>query len=298
MKTLRIQRRDAGDGEILMNNSSKLAGGLCLLMLASALFLISCAQNPVPLRDNHPLDPDTVSFQGTAVPGVNKALTLTGRLKKPDGGGPFPAVVLLHGCGGIQPGRDHRWAERLSSWGYVTLQVDSLGPRGISSVCTYSGSDAVDILDARVNDAYEAKKYLAGLPFVDRKRIAVMGWSHGGSTILEVVYKEKENPFRSAIAFYPSCRRRLTGLNAPLLILIGDADDWTPAGKCIGMMPPEKEAFDVTLKVYPGAYHAFDIVGVNSNVWGSKGMHHLQYQPEAEADSLVQVKSFFEKRLK
>jgi dienelactone hydrolase len=218
-------------------------------------------------------------------------------MKKPAGNGSFPAVVLMHGCGGIQAKRDNRWAERLLSWGYVTLEVDSLGPRGISNVCTYSSKDSMDIIHRRVNDAYDAKKYLADLPFIDQKRIAIMGWSHGGVTTLESLDRNEENPFRVAVAFYPSCRISLTGLNAPLLILIGEADDWTPAGQCVSAMPKEKTLPEIALKVYPGAFHGFDILGANYNVQGSNGSHHLQYNPEAEADSIIQVKAFFEKYL-
>ena len=125
-----------------------------------------------------------------------------------------------------------------------------------------------------------------------------MGWSHGGATTLETLHQRADDPFRAAIAFYPSCRRILTGLNAPLLILIGGADDWTPASRCVEMMPKEQAASEVTLKVYPGAYHGFDTLDANANVRGSRGMHHLQYQPEAEADSLIRVRTFFEKYLK
>ncbi len=64
-------------------------------------------------------------------------------------------------------------------------------------------------------------------------------------------------------------------------------------------MPEERTAFEAALKVYPGAYHAFDLLGVSRNASGSRGsIHHLQYQPEAEADAIVRVKAFFEKHLK
>jgi dienelactone hydrolase len=268
------------------------------IILIIALAAASCANGPAPRAFETPGDPDTVSFPGSVATFDGRAVNLAGRLKKPDGPGPFPAVVLLHGCGGIQPKRDHRWAERLTGWGYVTLQADSFRPRGLSNVCTYSGRDSADILRNRVADAYDAKEYLAGLPFVDRSRIAVMGWSHGGATTLDTLSQRTDHPFRAAIAFYPSCRRILTGLNAPLLILIGEADDWTPASRCIEMMPQGQAASGVTLKVYPGAHHGFDTLDANANVRGSSGMHRLQYQPEAEADSRIRVRAFFEKNLK
>ncbi len=152
------------------------------------LLLVACAQGPALREKEKSADPDAVSFRSSEGNVLGGALTLTGRLKKPEGDGPFPAIVLLHGCGGIQANRDHRWAERLAGWGYVTLQADSFRPRGLSNVCTYSGRDSTDILQKRVTDAYDAKRYLAGLPFVDRSRVAVMGWSHGGSTTLETLY--------------------------------------------------------------------------------------------------------------
>ena len=265
---------------------------VCILASCIPLF-VSCSQGSLPIKGSNPPNPDAVAFKGT-----EDGLTLKGMLKKPPGDGPFPAIVLLHGCGGIQPRRDHRWAQRLAGWGYVTLQVDSFRPRGISNVCTYSGRDSVDMVEKRVNDAYDAKRYLAGLPFVDKGSIAVMGWSHGGMTTLQALYKEKAAPFRAAVALYPSCRRILTGLNAPLLILIGEADDWTPAERCVSMIPEGKGSSEVTLKVYPGAFHGFDTVGANSSVRWARGMHRIEHDPEAEADSIIRVKGFFERHLK
>lgn len=83
-------------------------------------------------------------------------------------------------------------------------------------------------------------------------------------------------------------------MNAPSLIMIGDADDWTPASRCVSMMPKGKTFPEVILKVYPGAYHGFNLLGANRNVQGSNGMHHLEYQQEAETDSISQVKGFFD----
>jgi len=264
---------------------------ICLLLLVCA----SCAYGPPPeglLRD-----PDVVSLPSSEATLFGSKLLLTGRLKKPAGTGQFPAVVLLHGCGGVQPKRDHRWAERLISWGYVTLQVDSFNPRGISSVCTLGGKESAEMLARRVTDTYDAQHYLAGLPFVDNKRIAVMGWSNGGATTLNVLYPKRDDPFHAAVAMYPSCRKSLANLNAPLLILIGAKDDWTPAERCFAVMPSGKSNYEVALQVYPDAYHAYDSIGKPREVTGPQGSHHLEHNPSAEQDSIIRVKDFLEKYL-
>jgi dienelactone hydrolase len=142
-------------------------------------------------------------FKSLDIGSDGKPKVLTGKLKKPKGHGPFPAVVLLHGSGGINASRDADWAKRLTDWGYVTLQVDSFGPRGVSVAEILKNSSKVPH-DIRAKDAHGAKRYLTGLPFVDSDRIAVMEWSHGGgSTIFSVLSAYGDHPFKAAIAFYP-----------------------------------------------------------------------------------------------
>jgi dienelactone hydrolase len=265
---------------------------ICFLLFAC----VSCAHTTSP--EKLPRDPANVSFASSEATLFGPSLLLTGRLLKPPGEGPFPSVVLLHGCGGVQPKRDHLWAERLASWGYVTLQVDSFRPRGIVSVCTMGGKESADMLARRVADAYDAQHYLTKLPFVDSKRIAVMGWSNGGSTTLNILYPKRDDPFHAAIAMYPSCRKSLADLNAPLQILIGAKDDWPPAERCMAMMPSGKSNFAVDLQIYPDAYHAYDTIGKPREVKGSQGSsHHLEHNPAAEKDSIVRVREFLAKYL-
>jgi dienelactone hydrolase len=239
-----------------------------------------------------------VTFKETSK--TEDAFMLKGILNKPQGQGPFPAVVMLHGCSGIQGMSKYLdiWAQRLASWGYVSLMVDSLGPRGESDICA---GDRVFLIppQLRAQDAYDAKSYLAGLSFVNRDQVALVGWSHGGWTTLlaidETTYiKNRGDPFRLAIAFYPYCSIPLQNLNAPLLILIGELDDWTPAGMCQLNMPSGKMTHETTLKVYPQAYHGFDFEGMNT----SKEGHRLRYDPAATADAVEQVKIFLRRYLK
>jgi dienelactone hydrolase len=222
-------------------------------------------------------------------------VTLPGKLVKPAGDGPFPAVVIMHSCVGITPNQD-RWASSFKSWGYVSLQVDSFRPRGVSNDC---GKPPKKVpFELRAQDAYDAKSYLATLPFVDPDKIAVVGWSHGAVSTIEVVTLDFNYPqekfFRAAVAFYPYCKKGLDYVNAPLLILTGELDDWCPTQKCVDNVPERtKTGHEVILKVYPRAHHCFDIKGLDKTLNG----HRLKYNPRAAANAEVQVKDFLAKYL-
>ena len=99
---------------------------------------------------------------------------LQGYLRQTNSRGPSPAVVLLHSCNGNWRRLDERWGRRIASWGYVTLTVDSFGPRGIENTCD-SGAP-VDL----ASDAYRALKFLVQQPFVDSTRVVALGFSQGG----------------------------------------------------------------------------------------------------------------------
>jgi len=253
---------------------------------------------------------EDVTFQGTTKTKAGDFVMLQGKLTKPQGNGPFPAIVMLHGCRGIDKAQD-AWAGRFASWGYVALQVDSLAARGQKEICA---TPFIIPFPTRVQDAYDSKAYLGGLPFVDRNRIAVAGWSHGGAlTIASVsprnylawatinltfatLSRKPEAPFRAAIAFYPwICVAQLNDSEAPLLILTGDLDPFAPLAFLKTNMPSEKTPYEVILKVYPGASHTFDSEGLDTV---TPVGFRLKYDPAATADAAVQAKDFLGKHLK
>ena len=123
-----------------------------------------------------------------------------------------------------------------------------------------------------------------------------MGWSHGGGIVLQAAAQRNVSPFRAAIAFYPWCDFVLDGLNAPLLILVGEKDDWTPAARCRSSMASEAKP-EVLLKIYPGAYHCFDYDEIDTWVRSSAGMHRLLSDPAAMSDAAVRVKDFLRKHM-
>ncbi len=248
--------------------------------------------------------------QKVAVPAGKHFLTsastvpsLPGVLYKPDGQGPFPAVVMLCGCSGYTNAPDmsrySKWAARLVSWGYTALLLDSFTPRGYpNGIC--DKDRAVGIYD-RANDAYAGKLYLSKLAFVDSKNIFVIGWSHGGSGIMSIIdksYRGKEvGPFKAAVAFYPFCTPP-SKPDTPVLVLIGEKDDDNPAS----IAKSTKSLYDNTnwkpefaLTVYPNAYHRFDDETLKAGIMFLG--HHLQYDPEATTDAIARTKGFLAKYL-
>jgi dienelactone hydrolase len=219
------------------------------------------------------------------------------RFHVPNGPGPFPAVILLHACGGPS-GRDELWAEQFRQWGYLVLRVNSFAPRGLKSVC----GGGIFSPQERVADVFDALTHLRSKRDVDPTRIAIAGWSHGGSTVLMTMAAASEEPeqrFRAAIAFYPGCR----GVppwraRIPTLMLLGEIDDWTPSSPCEELSLRQRSAgLDVRHVTYPGAHHGFDnpLRGTASRrvpeARGGRGAT-MQYNQAAAEDSVVQVQKF------
>ena len=185
---------------------------------------------------------------------------------------PAPAVALLHGCSGIydrhgelvKPLRDY--AALFNGVGYNVLVVDSLTARYETELCTQrSGKRRVTVANRRL-DALGAVAYLADRSDVDAKRIGIVGWSNGGSTVLAATNLRHPDVAAAlakpafAVAFYPACAVELKrGYEpvGPLLMLVGQADDWTPAAPCraLARAPAEPKP---EIDVFAGAYHDFD----------------------------------------
>jgi dienelactone hydrolase len=220
-----------------------------------------------------------------------EATPLIGYLSRPDGNGPFPAVVLMHGCGGIHAHVKEVWPQRLVSWGYAVLVVDSYATRNIKSNCT-------SYLPYRVFDAYGGLDFLSKTGFVDASRVALMGFSAGGIATLEATKVEgnaqlMDEKFKAAIGYYPVCAPHEGDATVPTLILNGELDDWSPAERCrrrianlSGKGPP------VELHVYPGARHDFDDEAMvkPKTILG----HVEEYNADAAAQSIASVKDFLQ----
>ncbi|MHA6641756.1 dienelactone hydrolase family protein [Mesorhizobium sp. A623] len=224
------------------------------------------------------------------VPGTS----LQGYLTRPQGNGPFAAIVLLHGCAGILSDDKQTWPERLSSWGYVVLVVDSFSTRGIHDTCH-------GLLVDRVYDAYGALDFLSKYGFVDPSRVAVLGFSAGGFATLEAVQfggaeRLMGHKFKAAIAYYPNCSVASGDMSVPTLILVGELDDWSTVKKCQGMMAQRSgKGSSVQLNVYKGARHAFDAPEFKTGIEAYG--HRVEYNAAAAEQSISDVRAFLHEAL-
>ena len=201
--------------------------------------------------------------------GIRPAATdlIWGDLELPPGrAGRSPAVVLVHGSGGLGP-REDRWADELRQASVATFLLDSFTGRGIA----FTAEDQSQLSSlAMIGDAYRALELLATHPRIDPARIAVMGFSKGGGVALYAALKRFQRlhgppgvRFAQHIAFYPPCLVTfvddLAVTDRPIRLFHGTADDLAPIEPCRAYMERLRRAgADAAITEYAGAPHGFD----------------------------------------
>jgi dienelactone hydrolase len=219
----------------------------CRLLALSGLAAILAALVPAKAEE-------WVSFPS------RDGVTLKALLMKPAGAGPFPAIVALHGCGGLGTGgaisaRHQDWGDRLVAAGFLVIFPESFASRGMGSQCNVRDRDIKS--KDRAEDAFATAEWLAARPEVMRSKIGLLGWSNGGTSVLSAsrtIRAPKGVEFRHAVAFYPGCKtfaEQNYRARIPVTIFHGMADDWTPPEPC-------QKLPGVTFVGYPGAFHDFD----------------------------------------
>jgi dienelactone hydrolase len=209
------------------------------------------------------------------------------RVMKPEGAGPFPTALLYSGCDGPHDNLD-RWGAMLNARGWAALIIDSHGPRGYLDydvwrlICAgqlFMGSErAADVLVS----IYDARR----MPFVDRRRLVLIGSSHGGWAVMELFAFEAASqlPFGltalpsdmaeealdgvvGTILVYPYCgpgnRSRRLGWShpAPVLLLLSGNDLIAPAEDCLDVADVlSRRGIQVEKLVFDGVTHGFDQV--------------------------------------
>ena len=214
----------------------------------------------IPSRDGTLITGWWLPARGTALPGASDSA-------------PRGVVLLLHGCAGLYSSARERagllsyrhggLAQRISDQGLHVVLPDSLTARGERSLCEQRIGQRKVHAQHRRDDVLGTLQWLTEQPWADVSRVGLLGWSHGGSAVLSstdlthpAVREAVVRP-RAAVAFYPGCADALKGgyqPSAPLLMLLGDKDDWTPPGPCIEL----GRAVGATVQIYPDSYHGFD----------------------------------------
>ncbi|TQF39731.1 dienelactone hydrolase [Bradyrhizobium sp. UNPF46] len=234
---------------------------------------------------------------------------LHAQLYKPEGAGPFPTVIALHGCGGLSGHSDavlpryRDWAERLLKDGNAVLWPDSYGSRELGPQCRVKEMH-VKARRERVADIAATRAWLMKQNWVARDRVSLMGWANGASALLwavrpQSVARDLGPDFRAAIAFYPDCRIS-AGLGwstrVPTLVLIGADDDVSSPPACRQMVEgAHGRSALARIVVYPGAYHDFDRANTPLHAAAGTGdaaapeRGHLGTDAQARAESQKEV---------
>jgi dienelactone hydrolase len=265
-------------------------------MLFLTLLAVAGAAEAAPLPAPHQVDIPSAS------------LTLHAQLYKPDGDGPFPTVIALHGCGGLgghsEPvlPRYRDWAEQLLKTGHAVLLPDSYGSRELGPQCRVRERQVLARRE-RVADITAARQWLSQQTWVAHDRVSLMGWAGGGSALLWAVRPQLSSrsavpDFRSAIAFYPDCRVS-SGLGwsarVPTLLMIGAKDDVSSPAACRQMVDGARgRSALIRIEIYPGASHDFDRANLPLHaVAGSDAAlpehGHIGTDAEARSDSQARV---------
>ena len=270
-----------------------------VLMLCCALGALTAEARATPLAR---VEFESASQRRISGGVVSMGDRIQGYLAKPDGAGPFPAVIVLHGCAGMHDATRQRLADEFVAWGYVILLVDGYATRRIDHACEAS---ALATFYRRRPDAYGALIFLADQTFVDPRRVAAVGFSAGARVTLAVAEPNAldlfEPPsslqFRAAVAFYPPCQGAAARPGIPTLIFIGALDDWTPAAECTNKIASwGSDGPSVELVIYPGAYHGFYYQYLQPG--RTMFDHWLEYNGAAADNADHRLHQFLDRQLK
>lgn len=236
-----------------------------------------------------------VSFQNAASTAYDTDIrSISASFEKPEGAGPFPAVVLLHSCGGVE-GHLYDWSGFFKARGYAALIVDSFGARGAGPCPNRTGTMEWGNIQM-VKDAYGALDYLAAQPGIDRSRIYVMGFSLGGWAVRALANQpplSKSNSFKAGMVLYAECLGYRDKLNFPTLVVVGSLDQ--PDANTCKLMMERKSSPQLEAYIIEGARHAFDMA-VHTRIKKDIGGRQMLYNGAATAKSKQLVEAFLAKR--
>jgi dienelactone hydrolase len=260
-----------------------------------------------------PAEPSKLSFFGTPRMAIYK----------PEGAGPLPAIVLFHQCGGLASASGKwqnlsmlNWAKEAVKRGYVAFLVDGFSQRDVDSTC-FGPKNGVNLM-RNTRDALQAAAYLRTFGFVDKQRVALVGFSHGA--MIGILASSRQwarvlgpgEPFAAVVSFYPGCFtiKPPTGspyeiinsdIDRPLLVLMGDKDNETPPQDCVARLEPLKAGgAPVEWHIYPGVTHCWDCENKDGDskvdARGNRVVYY--YDKQATLDSARRMFDFSQERMR
>ncbi|PKA03438.1 dienelactone hydrolase family protein [Leptospira ellisii] len=275
------------DLEFWKRPSSKEQTQLLYLAAAQGIAVQNLINGPVLIDQENELTNYQIRLYNSS-----QGIVITGYFSKPEGNGPYPLIVMMHGCGGAYSYNDPNrgvgslfteWADRGKTIGYATLLLDSFTPRNApQDQCgNGAGVGTSEVID-RPTDAYAALDYVRRSAVVDSDRIVLLGWSHGGSSVLSTVDTNSTlsyrsvypKPFQAAVSFYPGCGlnnafggiadgsylpftdTRILAAGLDPLYTSGYCDDRIARAQTLGASAATGNSFTIT--VYPNTHHSFD----------------------------------------
>jgi dienelactone hydrolase len=201
---------------------------------------------------------------------------------------PRPTVIIAHGCDGVDNVSYTNWAKEIHSWGYNTVVADSFKVRHLTSgVC---GNPPVVLPETRARDLIKLAAWIKTQDFHQGK-IAVIGFSHGGSTVLNIS-NTKQDFIDATVAYYPSCHKKFSSISTydpyiPTQVHLAGRDSWTPASECDYLLNKDKH-------FYSDATHAFDMQIPDRVYLG----HSMSYNKKADVLARQRTKEFLSTILK
>lgn len=195
-----------------------------------------------------------------------------GTLVMPEGASaedPVPAIVILHGSGGIAKGREFEYAALFAENGIAAFVLDYYAPRGVTPDTPYVMKTMIATEVDIMSDAYSALKVLGTHPAIDAERIGVTGYSYGGMATryvlddrLKAIMAPNVPAFALHMDIYGPCHQTLghTGTTgAPYLAIHGDADNTIDTELCQSVYKDlEAGGSSVESHVIAGAGHGWE----------------------------------------
>jgi dienelactone hydrolase len=259
------KRREGRDGPARRASRRIVVGAAIALLVGPAAAGAAQAQQRTEVR---------VPTVGSALtPGTTVPATVPGTLQLPDGEARVPAVLIVHGSGGVD-GRGAFHAQALNAAGIATLEIDMWTPRGVTGL----QNRPRNVMDT-MPDVWGGWRLLGAHPRIDPSRIGVMGFSWGGVATMLSAFGLRpadasatlgEARFAAHVALYPLCELYLPGgrgrslvesgapTGAPVLVYNGDQDDYDVDPNDCLKLPAAFSTMPIRVVMVPGATHGFD----------------------------------------